>query len=57
MFENTGNDLAQCVGAMEAAESMQELDLSPYEHTAFIRMRKLCKLFLEAANYLDPEEV
>jgi len=56
MFENTGNDLAQCVKAMEAAESMEELDLSPYELTAFKRIKRLCEKFLEIASNFEMEE-
>ena len=46
-FENTSNDLADCVGVMQEAYSKEELDLNEYEKDAYARMKKLCKAFLE----------
>jgi len=56
MFENTGNDLAQCVRAMLEADSIEDLDLSPYEQTAFERMKMLCQEFLEIARHFEKKE-
>lgn len=46
MFENTSQDLNQCVAAMEEAESMDDLDLNQYEKQAFYTMWNLCRQFL-----------
>lgn len=52
-FENTANDLRDCVDAMEEAGSMEELDLSRSELSSFKWMRSLCQRFLEAAEHLE----
>ncbi len=52
MFENTSNDLRDCVGAMEEAYDMAELDLSRTELQAMKYMRDLCERFLEESNRL-----
>ena len=46
MFENTESELGQCVGAMEEAETLQDLDMNQYEQQAFYRMWDLCRTFL-----------
>ena len=46
-FENTSNDLADCVGVMQEAYSVDELELNEYERNAYARMKSLCKAFLE----------
>lgn len=57
MFENTETELGQCVGAMEEAETMADLDLNQYEQAAFKRMWRLCRDFLaEHERLLNTEE-
>ena len=56
MFENTSNDLRDCVNTMEEARDMAELDLSKSELRSFERMRDLCERFLEEARRLDAAE-
>jgi len=56
MFENTSNDLRQCVGAMEEAYDMAELDLSRTELSSLKYMRDLCERFLaESERLLNAE--
>ena len=57
MFENTMNDLRQCVEAMDAAETMAELDLSRTEQRSYDIMRDYCQNFLNIAERLDSTEV
>ena len=56
MFENTSNDLRQCVDAMEEAYDMAELDLSRTELSSMKYMRQLCERFLEQADRLEAAE-
>lgn len=56
MFENTMNDLRQCVQSMEEAETMAEMDLSSTEARSFDRMRELCQNFLDEAERLEQAE-
>jgi Ran GTPase-activating protein (RanGAP) involved in mRNA processing and transport len=56
MFENTMNDLRQCVEAMDNAESMSELDLSRTEKASYEYMRELCQNFLDCADRLEQAE-
>ena len=53
MFENTANDLRQCLESMDAAETLAELDLSRDEKRSYDLMRDYCKNFLDIANRLD----
>ena len=46
MFENTSNDLRDCVSAMEEAYDVPELDLSESEMISMQYMYRLCKNFL-----------
>lgn len=46
MFENTYRDLADCVGRMEEAETVEDLDMNDYESRAFYAMFNLCRNFL-----------
>ena len=56
-FENTNNDLRDCVGAMEEAYDMADLDLSKTELSSLKNMRWLCEKFLEESDrLLDAEE-
>ena len=56
MFENTKNDLQQCVQALDEAETMAELDLSRDEKRSYEFMRELCQNFLDCAARLDSAE-
>ena len=56
MFENTMNDLRQCVQAMEGAESFSELELSRTEQRSYEYMRELCQNFLDEAERLEQDE-
>lgn len=56
MFENTMNDLRQCVQSMEGAESLSELDLSRTEKNSYEYMRELCQNFLDEAERLEQAE-
>lgn len=46
MFENTDIELAQCISAMEEANSIEDLDLNEYEKAAFLSMWNSCREFL-----------
>ena len=52
-FQNTSNDLRDCVGEMEDNESFGDLKLSREEKEAFEYMRDLCKRFLNEAERLE----
>lgn len=52
-FENTNHDLRDCVGAMEEAYDMEELDLSKTELSAMKNMRWLCEKFIEEFDRLE----
>lgn len=57
-FENTSNDLGQCLDAMEEANSIDDLDLNQYEQDAFRSMYDMCKQYVEeykrlAAEFID----
>jgi hypothetical protein len=56
MFENTMNDLRQCVQAMEGAETVSELELSRTEKNSYEYMRELCQNFLDEAERLEQAE-
>ena len=51
-FENTNNDLRDCVDAMEEAYDMADLDLSRTELSSLKYMRSLCEKFLEESERL-----
>lgn len=51
-FQNTSNDLRDCVDAMEEAEDLAELDLSKSELSSLKWMRDLCERFLEESERL-----
>jgi hypothetical protein len=54
-FENTSNDLKDCVLTME--EEMEDLsDLNEYELRAFKHMKTLCERFLESYERLTGED-
>ena len=56
MFENTANDLRQCLESMDAAETLAELDLSRTEQRSYDLMREFCQNFLDIAHRLDHAE-
>ncbi len=56
MFQNTMNDMRQCLESMDAAETMEELDLSRDEKRSYDLMREFCQNFLDIANRLDSTE-
>lgn len=57
MFENTLNDLGDCVSAMEEANSVADLDMNEYEQRAFYSMFRMCREFLaEHERLLNAEE-
>jgi len=56
MFENTMNDMRQCLESMDAAETMAELDLSRTEKRSYDLMREFCQNFLDIAHRLDHTE-
>lgn len=55
-FENTSNDLADCVEAMEEAEGLNELDLSAQEKYAMTRMRRQAERFIAQFDFLVNQE-
>ena len=52
-FENTSDDLLDCVNVMQEACDLEELDLSEDESRSMKRMHKLCKRFLEEYGRLN----
>ena len=56
MFENTSNDLRDCVSAMEEAYDLPELDLSESEMISMRYMYRLCKKFLAEHDRLMSAE-
>jgi hypothetical protein len=56
MFQNTMNDMRHCVEAMDAAETMAELELSRDEKRSYDLMREYCQNFLDCAARLDHAE-
>ena len=56
MFQNTMNDMRQCLESMDAAETMEELDLSRDEKRSYDLMREFCQNFLDIAHRLDHAE-
>ena len=56
MFQNTANDLRQCLESMDAAETLAELDLSRDEKRSYDLMREFCQNFVDIADRLDHAE-
>lgn len=56
MFENTNNDLRDCVSTMEEAYDMSDLDLSKTELSSLKNMKWLCEKFIEEADRLLAHE-
>lgn len=47
MFENTMNDLHQCVRTMQEASDLEDLNLNEYEQIGFRELYKLSKEYIE----------
>lgn len=56
-FENTEIDLSQCVAAMEAASTLDDLEMSEYEKRSFYNMWHLCRQFLAEHERLIAAEL
>jgi hypothetical protein len=52
-FQNTAQDLRDCVTVVEEAYDLDDLDLSNDETYAMQRMRNLCQDFLDAYECLE----
>ena len=55
-FENTENEMRQCIEAMADAYSMEDLEMNDYEKRAFARLFDLCYAFINEAKRLEVEE-
>ena len=55
-FENTVIDLKDCVGAMEEACTLADLDPSSEELAAMEQMKFLCRRFLKQYEHLQQAE-
>ena len=53
MFQNTATDLRHCLESMDAAETLDELELSRDEKRSYDLMREYCENFLNIAERLD----
>lgn len=51
-FQNTSQDLRDCVNEMEDAYNLQDMDLSADEARAQKHMYELCERFIESFNRL-----
>ena len=56
MFENTSNELNQCVTAMREAQDLDDLDLNEYEQDGFRDLHFLCISYLENFKRLTVKE-
>lgn len=56
-FENTRNDLQDCVRALEDAYDLDDLDLSASEEHSMNAMLELCQEFLDAHARLEAATV
>jgi len=52
-FENTSDDLFDCLNAMQDASTLEIMDLSEEETRSMNRMRRLCERFLEEYERLQ----
>ena len=52
MFQNTSNDLNDCVGELQYADDLNHLDLSKEENQAMRRMYVLCHEYIDEYNRL-----
>lgn len=56
MFENTQIEMEQVVSAMRQADSIEGLDFSSYEMSAFEQLNSLCKRYMKEYNRLSGED-
>jgi hypothetical protein len=56
MFENTMNDLHQCVRTMREARDLEDLDLNEYEQEGFRELYKLSKAYVELYKMLTSND-
>ena len=56
MFENTSNNLYQCVAAMREARDLDDLDLNEYEQDGFRDLFILCQRYMELFKTLTESE-
>jgi hypothetical protein len=55
-FENTLNEMSQCVEAMGEAVDIDELDMNQYEQPCFDQLAKMCRWYLEEYDRLKSVE-
>ena len=55
MFENTSNEMIQCIGSMIEARTIDDLDLNEYEQDAFRSMYDMCKRYVVEFERLSEE--
>lgn len=55
MFENTSDELNQCVGSMIEADTIEDLDLNEYEQSAFRLMYEMCQRYVKEFERLSEE--
>lgn len=55
MFENSSNELNQCVGRMIEADTIEDLDLNEYEQSAFRLMYEMCQRYVIEFERLSEE--
>ena len=55
-FENTLNELEQCMTAIEEARRPADLDQSSYEDAAMHDLRAMCEEFIHEYDRLFPEQ-
>jgi len=55
-FENTSNDLRDCVNEMDEAYNIRDMDLSREELDAMKWMRELCNRFINNLDRLEAAE-
>lgn len=55
MFENSSNELNQCVGRMIEADTIEDLDLNEYEQSAFRLMYEMCQRYVTEFERLSEE--
>ena len=54
-FENTNNDLVDCVEAMKEVDEVGDLDMNEYEQDAFRSMYENCKQYIAEFERLSAE--
>lgn len=51
-FQNTSEDLRDCIFAMEDADNLEEMKLDKFENAAIQSMRDQCQQFLDLYTQL-----